>query len=175
MIKTILVATDGSSHAVKATALAIDFARKFQARLVVLHSLLRDANSTRLRKLVKQRDLTKEQRRILNNYEVEYYTAMAGVDVGMTSAPAPIEILEPVGQQIVDRVVQAAKRAKVTRVSSVLSGGDPADSILNVAKKEKADLIVLGSRGFGDLRGLFLGSVSHKVAAHATCPVTTVK
>lgn len=175
MIKTILVATDGSAHATKATALAIELAGKFQARLVILHTLLRDANSTTLRKLVKQRDLTKEQRKTLNTYEVEFYTAMAGVEVGMTTVPAPIEILEPVGQQIIDRAAQAAKRAKVAKVTTVLSGGDPAESILKTAKKEKADIIVLGTRGFGELKGLFLGSVSHKVAAHATCAVTTVK
>ena len=139
MIKTILVATDGSTHANKATALAIDMARSFQARLVIVHTLLRDANSATLRKLVKQRDLTKEQRKVLNNYEIDFYQAMAGAEVVVTNVPAPVEILEPVGQQIVDRVAQAAKRAKVTKVVSVLSGGDPAETILKTAKKEKAE------------------------------------
>ena len=43
MFKVILVATDGSKAAKRATTLAIDLAKKYRARLVVLHTLLRDA------------------------------------------------------------------------------------------------------------------------------------
>lgn len=175
MIKTILVATDGSGHANKATALAIDLAGKYNARLVVVHTLLRDARSDTLRKLAKQRELSKEQRATLKNYEVEGYEAMASIDMGTMFIPAPVEILEPIGQQLLDRIAQDAKKAGVKKVTPILSGGDPADAILKAAKKEKADFIVLGTRGYGELKGLFLGSVSHKVAAHATCPVTTVR
>lgn len=175
MIKTVLVATDGSNHADKACKLAIDVASKFRARLVIVHTLLRDSNSATLRKLVKQSELTKEERYLLKNYEIEFYTAMAGVEMGAINAPPPIELLTPVGEQIVGRVAQAARKARIAKVKSVVSGGDPADTILKAAKTEKADLIVLGTRGFGELKGLFLGSVSHKVAAHATCAVTTVK
>ncbi len=53
--------------------------------------------------------------------------------------------------------------------------GDPAAEIIGIAEKEKADLIVIGSRGFGTLKGVFLGSVSQKVTYHATCPVMIVK
>jgi nucleotide-binding universal stress UspA family protein len=60
-------------------------------------------------------------------------------------------------------------------VTTLLAGGDPADAILEAAKREKADTIVLGSRGLGDFKGLVLGSVSHKVAAHAECTCITVK
>ena len=175
MIKTILVATDGSSHANKATALATDLAQKYQARLVVLHTLLRDARSDTLRKLANRRALTKEQRKILENYEIDAYQAMSGMDAGTIFIPAPFDILEPLGQQILERVSQAAKKAGVKKVVPLLSGSEPADAILKTAKQEKADMIVMGSRGFGELKGLFLGSVSHKVAAHATCPVVTVK
>ena len=53
--------------------------------------------------------------------------------------------------------------------------GDPAAEIIGIAEKEKADLIVIGSRGFGTLKGVFLGSVSQKVTYHAKCPVMIVK
>ncbi len=53
--------------------------------------------------------------------------------------------------------------------------GDPAAEIIEIAEKEKADLIIIGSRGLGAIQGVVLGSVSQKVAQHATCPVMIVK
>lgn len=53
--------------------------------------------------------------------------------------------------------------------------GDPATEIIEIEKKEKADLIVIGSRGLGTIKGVFLGSVSQKVTHHAKCPVLIVK
>ena len=44
-----------------------------------------------------------------------------------------------------------------------------------VAKKYNADLIVMGSRGLGPLKGLFMGSVSSYVTSHSTCPVLIIK
>ncbi len=38
-----------------------------------------------------------------------------------------------------------------------------------------ADMIVIGSRGLGELKGLLVGSVSNKVAEHAKCSVLTVR
>ena len=49
-----------------------------------------------------------------------------------------------------------------------------ADGILGVAAKQKADLIVMGSRGSGAIKGTLLGSVSMKVLAGAQVPVTIV-
>ncbi|MDE4909009.1 universal stress protein [Methanogenium marinum] len=53
--------------------------------------------------------------------------------------------------------------------------GDPAAEIIEIAEKETADLIVIGSRGLGTLKGVFMGSVSQKVTYHAKCPVLIVK
>jgi len=53
--------------------------------------------------------------------------------------------------------------------------GDPAEQIITRAKRERTDLILMGSRGLSDIRGFLLGSVSHKVATYAPCSVLVVK
>ena len=53
--------------------------------------------------------------------------------------------------------------------------GDPAQEILSMAKKLGVDQIVMGSRGLSPMRELLLGSVSHKVVTHVSCPVTVVR
>jgi nucleotide-binding universal stress UspA family protein len=51
----------------------------------------------------------------------------------------------------------------------------PAESIIEVADTQECDLIVMGTRGLGGLRGLLLGSQIHKVISLAKCPVLAVK
>lgn len=53
--------------------------------------------------------------------------------------------------------------------------GPIADTILKHAKKLGVDMIVMGSRGTGALKGLFLGSVSSRVLAASPVPVTIVR
>ena len=60
-------------------------------------------------------------------------------------------------------------------VKTVFEVGSPGPAVLSVAKKYKADLIVMGSRGLGPLKGLFMGSVSSYVVTHSVCPVLIVK
>ena len=50
--------------------------------------------------------------------------------------------------------------------------GHPAWVLVGAA--EKADLLVVGSRGHGGFVAMLLGSVSHHVLAHARCPVVVV-
>ena len=54
---------------------------------------------------------------------------------------------------------------------AVVVRGDPAEGILQIAESERADLIVMGRRGLGRLRGVLVGSVSERVSRHAECPV----
>jgi nucleotide-binding universal stress UspA family protein len=49
--------------------------------------------------------------------------------------------------------------------------GPVAEAILIAAETHNHDLIVMGSRGLGNLSGLLLGSQSQKVVQHASCPV----
>lgn len=53
--------------------------------------------------------------------------------------------------------------------------GSPTIVILEIAKKYNADMIVMGSRGLGVVKGVLLGSVSQYVVEQAACPVLVVK
>lgn len=53
--------------------------------------------------------------------------------------------------------------------------GDPADELVEFAKREEMDVIIIGSSGKGFLRRKLLGSVSHKVAKYASCSVYIVR
>lgn len=176
MIRGILVATDGSDHAQKALKLASDIAAKYSARLTILHVLLSHARSDTLRALANRRALSQKLRRQLDHYEADAVAAMAGAGEAAVFAilPAPHELLEVIGRQIIERAEAQARRMGVKKVSSVLADGDAAELILRQAKQAKADMIVLGSRGLGDFKGLVLGSVSHKVSARAECTCVTV-
>jgi nucleotide-binding universal stress UspA family protein len=66
-------------------------------------------------------------------------------------------------------------RAKGFKVSVASGGGDPRQTIIDVAAKWKADLIVLGSHGRSGLNRFLMGSVSEAVARHAPCSVEIVR
>ena len=53
--------------------------------------------------------------------------------------------------------------------------GDPAEAILRAVDTFDIDLIVMGTRGQGDIKSLLLGSQSHKVVSAAPCPVMLVR
>lgn len=53
--------------------------------------------------------------------------------------------------------------------------GEPGPSIVEYANKNDVDCVVIGSRGLNNLQTMILGSVSHKVAKRAHCPVLIVK
>ena len=56
-----------------------------------------------------------------------------------------------------------------------LETGAPAAVILEFEEKLNADLIVMGSRGLGFVKGVLLGSVSQYITERAKCPVLVVK
>jgi universal stress protein family protein len=74
------------------------------------------------------------------------------------------------GQRLVDEAVAAARVGQPgIEVTGCGYAGAPVEELC--AESAHANLLVLGSRGRGGIRGLLLGSVSAQVAAHAGCPV----
>ena len=77
------------------------------------------------------------------------------------------------GQAILDDA-QKLLGSSIIKVHKELIEGSEAEAILTVTKKNQADLIVMGTRGFGAVKGLLIGSVSRKVIHLSACPVMVV-
>jgi nucleotide-binding universal stress UspA family protein len=176
-MKRILVALDGSEPGEKALELASDIARAHDAELMFLH-------------VVSDQPLSEGERHMA---EVEYLDeVLSGAEVGglLRSGEAPGAVArrvladygglarrlrEAFGTRLLEQARARAAERRVQTVSSLLEAGDPAKTILRVAKARAVDMVVLGSRGLGDAQGLLLGSVSHKVAHFCACTCVTVK
>jgi nucleotide-binding universal stress UspA family protein len=78
------------------------------------------------------------------------------------------------GKQVADRIADQLREAGVDVIVEVLEG-PAADAILRVSDVRQCDLIVMGNRGHGEVASLLLGSVSHRVVAHAHAPVLIVR
>jgi nucleotide-binding universal stress UspA family protein len=76
-------------------------------------------------------------------------------------------------QAAAQELVQRGRREGV-RVTFLVWQGDPGDSILEAARAEDADMVILGSHGRGPIGRLLLGSVSQHVVRHARIPVVVV-
>jgi nucleotide-binding universal stress UspA family protein len=147
MWKTILVPHDFSSCANHAAALARDVAKVHGARLILLH--------------------------------VAELPPMLGP--GATVVPdeggAPINVkdyaLRSSGAHLED--LGKRLRAEGVVVTGVATTGNAASEIAECAKREGADLIVMGTHGRTGLAHVVLGSVTEKVVRHSTVPVLTVR
>jgi nucleotide-binding universal stress UspA family protein len=176
MLNKILCAIDGSDHAEKAANWVSVLAQKFGAELILLF-------------VVPHRMAPPELRRMAEAEHVVRPTPPASPPLspqpGMPSrwtsedlaqnAATSATIYEELGERLVEGAGWHAKSAGVAKVKGLVEDGDPAHRIVEIAKRENVDLIVMGRRGLGDLKGLLLGSVTHKVAQAATCACLTVE
>jgi len=97
----------------------------------------------------------------------------------------PVVLSEPYFQQAINEIMKTSEALikpyeKVLEESGVdyevrILEGLPGTTISEVARTEKIDVIVMGSRGVSDFEGLFLGSVAHQVLHKSQCPVFIVK
>jgi nucleotide-binding universal stress UspA family protein len=178
MFSKILVATDGSDHAERALVVAGDLASRFDADLVVVNVFLSGEISDSTRHIAEVEHLMPVRRRASGS-DLSVPGAVGGLPIEPVEESDYFGVMyqasEKIGQRVADDGAKAARKAGATKVKSVARDGDPAETILGIAKDEKADLVVLGSRGFSRLKGLLMGSVSRKVADHAGCTCVIVK
>ena len=102
-----------------------------------------------------------------------YFSPIAYGAMGFVP-PVEDDSFERAAEQAMDETLDAlADLAEGVRVERSIVEGAAAHVLVEAAKE--ADLLVVGSRGHGDLAGLLLGSVSHQCVLHAQCPVVIVR
>jgi nucleotide-binding universal stress UspA family protein len=85
-----------------------------------------------------------------------------------------------VSAKLISEGIMKAARKQVQEMGlkiakSMVFSGDPVEEIIQFAKNNDIDMIVIGSRGLGKIKGLLLGSVSSKVCHLAECTCVTIK
>jgi len=174
MFQRILVATDGSQHARKAVELGADLASRYGASLVLVHVLREKGMPDELRHLAEVEHLLDTEgarQRPPDTMRLH----LAGVLGDGEQGEAMWRAYEALGRRLLESAERTAREKGVTQVETRLVTGDAPREILGCAEAEHADLIIIGSRGLGDVKGLLMGSVSHKVSQLAKCTCITVK
>jgi nucleotide-binding universal stress UspA family protein len=101
--------------------------------------------------------------------------ALAGDVYGFTTSATMYEAVDKAARQTLAGVVAEARKNRGLRVRGVLVSGAATTSIVDAAKKLRADILVLGTHGHSGLDHLLLGSVAERVVRTAPVPVLTVR
>ncbi len=136
MLKKILVAIDGSEASTNALQLATELSEKFSAGLHLLH-------------------VVREMQVPLNPGLMEAYEKLER---------QRHDLLKSAGEQLLNQSKRVAESKGITALQADIGSGDPASAIVKYADKNQMDLIVIGSRGLGQIESLLMGSVSRKVS-----------
>jgi len=177
MLRKIVLAHDGSNHADKALDLAITLAKATGSELEIVNVLSNQSLSQDELTLAETEYGAAMQQGLVDLKLVplggaQWVGTAALVETSPELGPAVHRVL---GEQIVRQAAATARTKGVARVSTAVESGDPASAIVRRAQEAKADLVMLGSRGLSNIKGLLIGSVSNKVVSMAECSVVTVK
>lgn len=82
--------------------------------------------------------------------------------------------IEEKAQKISEKIDEIAGRYGLS-VEKAISRGDVGAAICKFAEEGEYDLVVVGTRGYGEVKSIVIGSVSHKVLHICQCPVVVVK
>jgi nucleotide-binding universal stress UspA family protein len=87
-----------------------------------------------------------------------------------------IKDLRKVHEEVLSGAVERATKLKpFLKITAELKEGDAASQIVEAAANGQFDLVVIGHRGDSQIRELFLGSTSERVAHQAKCAVLITK
>lgn len=125
MIREILVPVDGSEHAERAFEFAAQIAGQYEARLHLLHVV----EST-----------TKVPGGIQDFIKSE----------GLKDTPSVV-YSQFVANQIIGSAEDAAGKKGVESIKAAVNSGEPAKEIIDYARRQHVDMIVLGTRGLGSV------------------------
>ena len=147
MTSSIICGVDGSTASERALAVAAQLADRLDLRLVLAHVL---------------------------DHAYSPYAAVGPLGAGVMTRPVAmvnVEAYEEAGEQLLTRLAEEAGLAQAERR---VASGFPAERLADLADEEKAEMIVVGSRGRGAFKAAFLGSVSSSLIGIARCPVLVV-
>ena len=150
MINNMLVAIDGSNHSLKAVDFASAIAACCKARVIILTII----------KVHKVQELPADLRKYA---ELEH---IPGVD---------LDILKKIAGDLVADAEERSREKGADDIVTMVREGPVARTIIACAQDYDVDMIVIGSRGFGNIEATLRGGVSHRVELLAKCPVLTVK
>jgi nucleotide-binding universal stress UspA family protein len=145
--KRILVGLDGSEHGLRTAETAARLAAAFGAELHLLT--------------------------VTRSYEVSL--EVQGYLETENLLGEPSYVLDEETQTLVNKAKAIAEQHKVQRVLTIVREGKPAGVLVDYARDNHMDLLVVGSRGVGELEAVFFGSVSQKVSQVADCSVLIVR
>lgn len=99
--------------------------------------------------------------------------------------PFPVRLGEPHFQNAIDKIMVQANTLlepfrsmlaeKGVDIADLIMEGSPGEKFCEVARNESCEMVIMGSRGRSDLKGLLLGSVAHRVLQQASCTVLVVR
>ena len=145
MYKHILVPTDGSELSDKAVEAAIKLAKLAGARITAFHAL--------------------------EPYPLQGAYAAEASGVAELQPEVFAERSEEYAKRVLDAVASAAAAANVQCTTNYATSRSASQAIVNKARAENCDLIVMASHGRRGLEGFLLGSETQKVLTHSTIPV----
>ena len=109
------------------------------------------------------------------------HATITGLYVAGITKPRTSEPITPLEKILLEHAQKIMKKAKLKAAKKGIlffdrvSYGDDGERIVDIAEKKNFDLIVIGSRGMGSAKEIFLGSTSNYVLHKSKKPVLIVK
>ena len=174
MYKNVLVATDGSDNATKAIHVASKLAAHLDCTLSVVHVQGEGEVPQAVRRFVSIEHLA-EPPVIEMRDATDAGTGVAYLRAIGEAGIRRHQIWAALAKKVISDATTIAREHSLVLNATLTPTGDPVTAINAACHQIDADLLVLGRRGVSDLKGLLMGSVTHKILQLATCDVLTVK